>query len=74
MTKYVLQYYCQSLVMKIKCFNTIAYDISHCTKVFIIRWILLNDKVFIAILLPVVSDKDKMLKNILTIVAYDKQN
>ena len=41
---------------------------------FIIRWILLNDKVFIAILLPVVSDKDKMLKSILTIIAYDKQH
>ena len=31
-----------------------------------IRWILHNDIVFIAILLPVVSDKDTMLKYILT--------
>ena len=34
---------------------------------FIIRWVLDNDKVFIAVLLPVVSDKDAML-----IIAYDK--
>ena len=36
----------------------------------IIRWVLHNDKVFIAILLAVISDKDIMLKYIL---AYDKQ-
>ena len=38
---------------------------------FIIRWVLLNDKVVIAILLAVVNDKIKMLKFIL---AYDKQH
>ena len=32
---------------------------------YIIRLVLDNDKVFIAILLPVVSDEDKMLKYIL---------
>ena len=32
-----------------------------------------NDKVFIAILLPVVNDKVKMLKYII-IIAYDKQH
>ena len=65
MTKYLLQYYCQSLVIKMKCLSTfsliIAYDKQHCTNVFIIRWVLLNDQVFIAILLPIVSDEDKML-------------
>ena len=40
---------------------------------FIIRWVLLNDKVVIAILLAVVNDKDKMLKYII-IIAYDKQH
>ena len=39
-------------------------------KCVIIRWVLHNDKVFIAILYVVISDKDKMLKEIL---AYDKQ-
>ena len=38
---------------------------------FIIRWVLLNDKVVIAILLAVVNDRIKMLKFIL---AYDKQH
>ena len=38
---------------------------------FIIRWVLHIDKVFIAILLAVINDKDKMLKYIL---AYDKQH
>ena len=65
MTKYLLQYYCLSLVIKIKCLSTfkliLAYDKQHCTNVFIIRWVLHNDKVFIAILLPVVRDEDKML-------------
>ena len=69
MTKYLLQYSCQSLVIKIKCLSTlyliIAYDKQHCTNVFIIRWVLRNDKVVIAILLPVVNDKFKMLKYIL---------
>ena len=51
MLKYILAY--------------IAYDKQHCTKVFIIRWILHNDKVFIAILLTVISDKGRMLKYIL---------
>ena len=37
----------------------------HCTNVFIIRWVLLNDKVVNAILLPVVNDKVKMLKYII---------
>ena len=37
---------------------------------FIINWVLHNDKVFAAILLAVISDKDKMLKYIL---AYDQQ-
>ena len=35
----------------------------------IIRWVLHNDKVLIAILFAVINDKDKMLKYIL---AYDK--
>ena len=43
----------------------IAYDKQHCRNVFIIRWVLHNDKVFFAILLVVISDKDKLLKSII---------
>ena len=56
-------------MIKLKCLSSllliVAYDKQHCTNVFIIRWVLLNDIVVIAILLAVVNDKDEMLKYII---------